>query len=158
MPWTPDSKILGWASSIYIYIFKKLINLFLNVLGLCHCTWGLLLVVHRLLIVVGSLAEHRLQVYGLQELERTGWVVAEPRLCCSVECGNFPDQGLNSCLLHWQEDSFLKRINLFIFNWRIIALQYYVDFCHTSTWIGHRYTYVPSLLNLFVISYPIPPL
>lgn len=68
----PDSKILGWASSIYIYIFKKLINLFLNVLGLCHCTWGLLLVAHRLLIVVGSLAEHRLQVYGLQELERTG--------------------------------------------------------------------------------------
>ena len=24
---------------------------------------------------------------------------------------------------------------------RIIALQYYVDFYHTSTWISHRYTY-----------------
>ena len=23
-----------------------------------------------------------------------------------------------------------------------------VGFCHTSTWISHRYTYVPSLLNL----------
>lgn len=44
---------LGWASRVYIYIFKKLINLFLNVLGLCHCTWGLLLVPHRLLIVMG---------------------------------------------------------------------------------------------------------
>ena len=27
------------------------------------------------------------------------------------------------------------------------TLQYYNGFCHTSTWIGHRYTYVPSLLN-----------
>ena len=38
--------------------------------------------------------------------------------------------------------------NVFIFNWRIIALQYCVGFCHTSTWISHRYTYAPSLLNL----------
>ena len=35
-----------------------------------------------------------------------------------------------------------------IFNWRMIALQYWFDFCHTSTWISHRCTYVPSLLNL----------
>ena len=33
------------------------------------------------------------------------------------------------------------------FNWRIIALQYCVGLYHTSTWISHRYTYVPSLLN-----------
>ena len=26
---------------------------------------------------------------------------------------------------------------LFIFNWRIVALQYCVGFCHTSTWISH---------------------
>ena len=37
---------------------------------------------------------------------------------------------------------------LFVFIWRIIALQYCVGFCHVSAWIGHRYTYVPSLLNL----------
>ena len=36
----------------------------------------------------------------------------------------------------------------FFFNWRIIALQHCVSFCHTSTWISHKYTYVPSLLNL----------
>ena len=36
--------------------------------------------------------------------------------------------------------------NLFL-NWRIIALQNFV-FCQTSTWISHRYTYVPSFLNL----------
>ena len=51
----------------------------------------------------------------------------------------------------------------FIFNWRIIALQDCVGFCHTSAWISHRYTYVPSLLNLphskflimmYVLSFP----
>ena len=26
------------------------------------------------------------------------------------------------------------------FNWRVIALQYCVSLCHTSTWISHRYT------------------
>ena len=34
------------------------------------------------------------------------------------------------------------------FNWRISALQYCVGVCHTSAWISHRCTYVPSLLNL----------
>ena len=28
---------------------------------------------------------------------------------------------------------FFLSLNLFIFNWRIIALQYCVDFCHIST-------------------------
>ena len=34
----------------------------------------------------------------------------------------------------------------FIFNWRIIALQYFVGFCQTSAWIGCRCTHVPSLM------------
>ena len=34
---------------------------------------------------------------------------------------------------------------LFVSNWRIIALQYCDGFCHISTRISHRYTYVPSL-------------
>ena len=33
-----------------------------------------------------------------------------------------------------------------------------VGFCQTSTWISHRYTYVPSLLNLPPTTLPIPPL
>ena len=37
---------------------------------------------------------------------------------------------------------------LFVVNWRIITLQHYLGFCHTSTWISHTYTYVSSLLNL----------
>ena len=32
-----------------------------------------------------------------------------------------------------------------MFYWRIIALQYYAGFCHTSAWISHRYTHIPSL-------------
>ena len=47
--------------------------------------------------------------------------------------------------------------NLF-FYWRVIALQNFVIFCQTSTWISHRYTFVPSLLNLPPFSLPIPPL
>ena len=34
---------------------------------------------------------------------------------------------------------------LFIFYWRIIALQNFVVFWQTSTWISHRYMYIPSL-------------
>ena len=33
-----------------------------------------------------------------------------------------------------------KRVQVTFFNWRIIALQYWFHFCHTSTWISHRYT------------------
>ena len=47
---------------------------------------------------------------------------------------------------------------LSIFNWRIITLQYCIGFCHTSTWISHRYTYVPSLLKLSATSHPFLPL
>ena len=44
-----------------------------------------------------------------------------------------------------------------IFYWRIIALQNFVVFCHTSTRISHRYTNVPSLPNLSPISPCNPP-
>ena len=48
-------------------------------------------------------------------------------------------------------------LNLF-FNWRTFALQNFVVFCQTSTWVSCRYTFVPSLLNLLPISFPLPPL
>ena len=39
----------------------------------------------------------------------------------------------------------------------ITALHYWFDFCHTSTWISHKYTYVPSLSNHPPTSHPFPP-
>ena len=47
--------------------------------------------------------------------------------------------------------------NLFIFNWRIIALQYCVVFCQTSVWISHRYnTSLPSWNSHPLPSRPTP--
>ena len=45
----------------------------------------------------------------------------------------------------------------YVFNWRIVALQCCVGFCHTTTCISHKYTYIPSLLNLPSIPYPSHP-
>ena len=36
---------------------------------------------------------------------RSGSVIVAHGPICSVACGIFPDQGSNSCLLHWQVDS-----------------------------------------------------
>ena len=36
---------------------------------------------------------------------------------------------------------------LIYFNWRIITLQYFDDFCHASAWISYSYTCVPSILS-----------
>ena len=72
-------------------------------------------------------------------------MVFRPNFYSSVSC-------LRNCLL-----SLLIPINslkpntisyssfffIIYFNQRIINLQYGDDFCHTSTWIGHRYTCVP---------------
>ena len=55
----------------------------------------------RLLSAMASLMEHRLQ--WLQHMDS---VVAVYGLTCSAACGIFPDQGLNSCLLHWQADPY----------------------------------------------------
>ena len=42
-----------------------------------------------------------------------------------------------------------------IFYCKMFALQYCASFCHTSTWISHRYTYVPfSFLLWFWLYHP----
>ena len=47
-------------------------------------------------------------------------------------------------------------LKFFIFNRRMIALQYCIGFCHISTWIGHRHTYIyfPSSLHNSLSSTP----
>ena len=42
----------------------------------------------------------------------------------------------------------------FIFNWRIVALQSCVGFCHKLMWISHKYTYVPFIFNLPSTPFP----
>ena len=66
--------------------------------------------------------------------------------CCSL---TFKIAGMLSAVFFF---------SLFIFNWRITALQYCAAFCHTSTWVSHSYTHVPSLLKFPPTSHPIPPL
>ena len=47
----------------------------------------------------------------------------------------------------WSPKTFLY-LNVLMFNWTVIALQYCTAFRQTSTWISHSFTYVPVLLNL----------
>ena len=50
------------------------------------------------------------------------------------------------CSLTYLPDFINILKNLFVFIWRIIALQCCVGFCHISTWISHRYAYACPLL------------
>ena len=54
--------------------------------------------------------------------------------------------------------AYISFFQLIYFNWRIIALQYYDSFCHTSTWIGHRCACAspPSWTPLLAPSPPYP--
>ena len=54
--------------------------------------------------------------------------------------------------------NYMQVLKKFILNWIIIALQCCVGFWYTLTWISHKYTYVPALLNLLPTLYSIPPL
>ena len=85
---------------VFLKFFKILLFYFLAVLGLC-CYMRAFSVCseHGLLTAVASLvAEHR--QWGMRAS-----VVLEHGLSRPEACGIFPDQGSNSCLLHWQVDS-----------------------------------------------------
>ena len=63
----------------------------------------------RLLSACGTaaslVAEHRLQVCRLQQLQLLDSVVVAHQLSCSSACGTFLDQGSNQCPLHCKVDS-----------------------------------------------------
>ena len=66
-------------------------------------------------------------------------------------------QSLEEVPFHGEFFFFFFFLPLYFFNWRIIALQNFVIFCHISTRISHRYAHVPSLPNLPPICLPILP-
>ena len=52
----------------------------------------------------------------------------------------------NATITYFQLFPYFLKILFLIFMWRITALQYCISLRHTSTWIGPRYTRVPSHL------------
>ena len=72
----------------------------------------------------------------------------EEKICRFFPCFLPPDRQAHEPMTLVLQLKGTVYILKFMFNWRMIALQYCVGFCRTSTWISHRYTYVPSLLNL----------
>ena len=66
-----------------------------------------------------------------------------------------PEPAVQCCWVFFVVFVTLHCFFFYLFNWRIVALQNFVVFCQTSTWISHRYIYIPSLLNL--PPHPTPP-
>ena len=74
------------------------------------------------------------------------WFFLATPFTCFIFFSNFLDT----------RDLFLKKKIYFIFNWRVIAIQYCDGFCHTSTWVSHRYISLPSWTSLLPPSPPQP--
>ena len=91
----------------YYYYYLTYLFLYLAALGLGCCGCSLVaanrgdsVAVHGLLLGV-VLSLYRAQSPGARATE-----VVVRGISCSVACGIFPDQGLNPCALHWEEDSY----------------------------------------------------
>ena len=69
-------------------------------------------------------------------------------ICSCWDCDLFIFIAICSPLYSCATIYLSRQLILKIFNWRVIALQCCVGFCHISTWISHWYTYVLCLLNL----------
>ena len=103
--------MITYAIYPYFVVFKKNLNLFLPVQGLCFARAfsgcggrGLLFImVPRLLIVVASRCGAQTRHVGSQALER-GLSSCGSQAFFKV-CRIFPDQGSNLCLPRWQVDS-----------------------------------------------------
>ena len=91
-------------------------------------------------------------------LWRTDSLVVRYRFSCSVMCGILVTRpGIKSRSPTLQGRFLVLFYFIFIFNWSIIALHCCNGFCHTTTWISRRYTYVHSLLNFLPTATPSHP-
>ena len=100
-------------------------------------------------LIVWSLDEERGLYYMLQHITLS-WILIQSQYFCSVMLGALDLSLVEFISLRKNSDSCKEQsINFFpfFFYWKIIALQYCVGLCHTSTCISHRCTYVPSLQN-----------
>ena len=125
------SKMLSRAIIINSYLLKVIshVHVFLDFIPSCFFSlrWTIFKVFIELVTVL-------LLFYVLFFGGEACWILA-------------PQSGVKPIPLVLEGEVFLKNYYCF-YTWRIIALQCYIGFCHTTTWISHKYTYVPSLLNL----------
>ena len=87
-------------------------------------------------------------VVGPCGLRSAGSVVGAHRLSCPHRVGSFWSRDRTHVPCIGRQILFF---NVFIFNWKISASQYFTGFYHTSGWISHRYTCVPPSWT------PLPP-
>ena len=73
--------------------------------------------------------------------------ILQARILEWVACylpGDLPDPGIKPTMLFFFCFSFFYFLFIYFFiSWRLIILQYCSGFCHTLTWISHRYTCIP---------------
>ena len=138
---------LKWLSSSSRWIFiSKVMSLIFNMMS-------------RFVIAFLPGSKHLL----ISWLQSPSTVILEPKKIKSVTVSIF-----SPIYLSWSDRTGCHDISFFLFEylglfylffyWRIIALLNFVVFCQSSTWISHKYTSIPSLLNFPPISFPIPPL
>ena len=137
----------------FFFLIILFIYLFLAVLGLCCCArafsscseQGLLFVAVRgfLIVIVSLVAEHGLQVHGLQQLWLAGPRVQAQQLWhmgpVAPRMWDLPGPGLEPvCPLHWQADSQPLRhqgspkICLY-FEWSFYLIRYLLGCCSCLT-------------------------
>ena len=90
-----------------VFLKNRFIYLFLAVLGLCCFTRTFSSCGERrlLFIAVSGGYSHCVGFSCAHALGLWASVVVAHGLSCSKACGISPDQGLNSCFLHWQMDA-----------------------------------------------------
>ena len=105
---------ISMLSTVFVVLFFFL-NLFIYYLFIYFWLCLVFVSVRGLSLVVASGGHSSSRCAGLSpswpllfwstSSRRAGSVVVTHGLSCSAACGIFPDQGSNSCPLHWQADS-----------------------------------------------------